>query len=701
MRPGIEPAGVDWPSAPAAVRAAVATPAARSRTARQALWPALVTGLTVAAATVGLWQALLAQERFETERAVALNLETVRNEIGSRMDSRILALVRMARRWETRGRPPRPEWEADAALYLGHDAGYVAIARVEADLRATWIVPQLSGRAPDATELLGARQRPALESARAHRGVTLTHPFDLPTADRAVMVNVPVFQGEAFDGFIAGVFRVRTALATILVPAIAPRHTIAVFAGQEELYRRAWDAGRTAEAWGQEAAVALPGVTWRVRVSPAEDLVAQRSPLPRAILAGGLALALLLALTVRFAQVARLRARETDSANRTLTRLVAEHELANDRLRKLSRAVEQSPTMVIITDREGAIEYVNPRFTQVTGYALDEMAGCNPRLLKSGETPPEEYRRLWRTITAGGEWRGVIRNRKKGGELFWVRSAVSPIRDAREVITHFLAEQEDITEHKRLEEQVVEHNREMAESQALAAMGRAASMIAHDLRNPLSSIKMGLQILSRKPAHGGTAAEQELLEIAQGQVRYMEEVLSDLLSYSLPDALKPEWLSMEKLLDTALMLSQKEIEERRVRVTTHYQPGLPLLYGDSNKLRQALTNLIVNGAQAADGVASSNPTLVVDARLSLGTSDRPSIQIEICDNGCGIAAECADRVFEPFFTTRAQGTGLGLSIARRIIDQHKGSIRLQPELPRGTRVTVVLPLDAVGIRNGA
>jgi len=698
MLPAIDPAAADRPSAPETAAAPAAGAYAKARTTA---WPALLAGFVVAAATLGLWQALLAQERSETERAVALNVETVRNEISSRMDSRVLALVRMARRWEMRGRPPRSEWEADADLYLGHDAGYVAIARVEPDLRASWVAQQRAGRVLRGEELLGDRERATLETARARRDVMLTHSFSLPATDRSIMVTVPVFQGEAFDGFIVGVFRAQAALATILVPSIAPRHAIAVYDGGDELYRRDPGGGRAAEDWSQETGVPLAGVTWRVRVAPHEEVVAQRSPLARSVLTGGLALALLLALTVRFAQVARLRAHETDSANRALTRVVAKHELASDRLRKLSRAVEQSPTMVIITDLQGAIEYVNPRFTQVTGYALDEVAGRNPRLLKSGETSPEEYRRLWRTITAGGEWRGVLHNRRKSGELFWVRSAISPIRDAQDAITHFLAESEDITEHRRLEEQVVEHNREMAESQALAAMGRAASMIAHDLRNPLSSIKMGLQILSRKPAHGGTAAEQELLEISQGQVRYMEEVLSDLLSYSLPDALKPEWLSMEKLLDTALMLSQKEIQEHRVRVTTHYQPGLPLLYGDANKLRQALTNLIVNGAQAADGVEKSSPTLVVDARLSLGATDRPSIQVEICDNGCGIPAGHADRVFEPFFTTRAQGTGLGLSIARRIIDQHKGSIRLLPEPPGGTRVTVVLPLEAVGDRNGA
>jgi signal transduction histidine kinase len=181
----------------------------------------------------------------------------------------------------------------------------------------------------------------------------------------------------------------------------------------------------------------------------------------------------------------------------------------------------------------------------------------------------------------------------------------------------------------------------------------------------------------------------------------MEEVLADLLSYSLPDALNPEWLSMDKLLDTAVMLSQKQIEEHKVRVKTHYQPGLPLLCGDANKLRQAFVNLIANAAQATAGLEKARPALVIDARLRLPGEDGPSIQVEICDNGCGVAPEYLDKVFEPFFTTRAQGTGLGLPIAKRIIDQHRGSISLQPEPPGGTRVTVVLPLAPADRRHGS
>lgn len=663
-------------------------------------WLAVLIGFTVVAATLGLWRALIAQERAEMERTVVLNLETVRNEINSRMDSRILALVRMARRWEMRGQPPRAEWESDAKLYLSHDAGYLAIARLEPELSISWLVPQEASRGLRGADFAGGRQRNALQQARLQRGVTLTPPFGLTTGDQALLVNVPLFRGEVFDGFIVGVFQVKATLQAILRPSIAPRYAIAVYGGGEEIYRRDGGGGRSAQDWGQEATVELHGVTWRVRVWPDEQLVEQRSPLAQAVLVGGLALALLLALTVRFAQMARLRARETVSINRELERMVAEHQQTNEWLRKLTRAVEQSPSMVLITDRHGAIEYVNPKFTQITGYTLEEIAEENPRLLKSGEADPEEYQRLWQTITAGEEWRGVLHDKKKNGELFWVHSAISPIRNARGAITHFLAEMEDITERKRLEQQVAERNRDIAKSQALAAMGQAASMIAHDLRNPLSSIKMALQMLRKKPPQSWTEAERELLQISQEQERYMEETLSDLLSYSRPDALMPEWLSVDKLLDTAVMLSQKQIEEHRVRVKTHYQPGLPMLYGDANKLRQTFVNLIVNAAQATAVLNQATSTLVIDARLRLTLEGEPSIQIEICDNGSGVAPEHLDKVFEPFFTTRTQGTGLGLPIARRIIDQHQGSISLQPEHPMGTRVTVVLPLQPVDNRHG-
>ncbi len=131
---------------------------------------------------------------------------------------------------------------------------------------------------------------------------------------------------------------------------------------------------------------------------------------------------------------------------------ITAHKQTEEELRKTSQAVEQSPVSIVITDLEARIEYVNPKFVTLTGYSAAEVLGQNPRLLKSGETPPERYRELWETITAGREWRGEFHNRKKNGELYWELASVSPIKNQDGVITHYLAVKEDITERKKAEE---------------------------------------------------------------------------------------------------------------------------------------------------------------------------------------------------------------------------------------------------------
>jgi PAS domain S-box-containing protein len=133
---------------------------------------------------------------------------------------------------------------------------------------------------------------------------------------------------------------------------------------------------------------------------------------------------------------------------------VTERKHAEQALQKVSRAVEQSPSTVVITDVEGHIEYVNPKFTQTTGYTEEEAMGLNPRVLKSGDQPAEFYKDLWDTITAGREWHGEFRNRRKNGSLYWEMASISPIRSVQGEITHFVAVKEDVTEHKRMEAEI-------------------------------------------------------------------------------------------------------------------------------------------------------------------------------------------------------------------------------------------------------
>jgi PAS domain S-box-containing protein len=153
------------------------------------------------------------------------------------------------------------------------------------------------------------------------------------------------------------------------------------------------------------------------------------------------------------------------SGNRDIT----ERKQIEEKLRQLSIAVEQSPASIVITDRAGDIEYVNPKFVNVTGYTLAEALGKNPRILKSGEKGPEAYRELWQTITAGKEWSGEFHNKKKNGELYWEIASISPIRDLAGRITHYVAVKEDITARKQTE---AERDR-----------------LIHDLQDALANVK--------------------------------------------------------------------------------------------------------------------------------------------------------------------------------------------------------------------
>lgn len=371
---------------------------------------------------------------------------------------------------------------------------------------------------------------------------------------------------------------------------------------------------------------------------------------------------------------------------------VTERRRVEQQVRKLSRAVEQGPAIVVITDRAGRIEYVNRKFSEVTGYRFDEVRGRNPRLLKSGETSPEDYRQLWQALGDGGEWRGVFHNRRKDGSLYWESAQISALRDVDGRVTHYIAVKEDITERRRLQQEVDARSQELARAQALAAMGQMSTMLAHDLRNPLSSVKMAVQILG-KQARGDEA--QELAAIGQEQVRYMEDIISDMLTYSRPGELKTGWLSADKLIAGVIGTVRRRIVEYGAEVETDCPPGLPTFPGDASKLRQALSNLLVNALQATADRPPGVRRVIVDAALE-SAEDGRCIRFRVCDNGPGIDPAVRDRLFEPFFTTRTRGTGLGLAIVRQLVDLHGGRIDLLPGDGGGTCAVLTLPLVPPG-----
>ena len=207
-------------------------------------------------------------------------------------------------------------------------------------------------------------------------------------------------------------------------------------------------------------------------------------------------------------------------------------------LGKLFQAIQQSPTSVVITDRTGKIEYVNPKFTDVTGYTLAETIGQNPRILKSGYTPPEQYTELWATITEGRVWRGEFRNKKKNGELFWELASIAPVKDGG-TITNFVAVKEDITHRKEMEEQ-------LRQSQKMEALGQLTGGIAHDFNNLLAIIIGNLQLLNEQLTIDPKI--RAMLDDAIWSARRAGELTRRLLAFARRQPLKPDIINLNEVI---------------------------------------------------------------------------------------------------------------------------------------------------------
>jgi two-component system NtrC family sensor kinase len=293
---------------------------------RTRLFPLLV-GVAAFTVTLILWQTLIAQERALIAPSVESVRTDVHNTVVAQMQSRVAVLKRMARRMETDGKPGAERWAEEVVLYLEHYPELHAVAWVDPTLMLRRIVPRESNQ-PRASPspLFGEQQRLAMELARDSRETTASRVFDLPQGGVGVQLSVPIFQGTRFDGCIIGIFRLGQLFDTILA-GVAHEYSIALFEGEREIYGRNLKRGAYEQIWGQETAFGLNGVTWRIRLWPTRERVAQlRSALPEVVLAVGLLTGLLLAIAVHYASTARQRAMVVERVNRKLHDEISGHE---------------------------------------------------------------------------------------------------------------------------------------------------------------------------------------------------------------------------------------------------------------------------------------------------------------------------------------------------------------------------------------
>ncbi|MBI2944471.1 MAG: response regulator [Candidatus Wallbacteria bacterium] len=356
-------------------------------------------------------------------------------------------------------------------------------------------------------------------------------------------------------------------------------------------------------------------------------------------------------------------------------------------LRLLSQAVEDSPAVVMITNPKGQIEYVNPRFTQVTGFESAEVINQTPSLLNSGHHPSEYFAELWQTLLGGKPWSGEMCNRKKSGETYWQSASIAPVRGEDEEISHFVAVTEDITDRRQFVEQI--KDAKVAAEAANRAKSAFLASMSHEIRTPMNAILGFTELLLRDEKT--TPAQRERLELIDRAADHLLGLINDILEMSKIEAgratLNLSTFDLERAVGDVAQMFEMRCQRKGLLFTVEREPGLPrAVRGDEGKLRQILINLLGNAVKFTSvGVVS----------LAVGRRSGSLTQLfaEVRDTGPGIAEADRGRLFQHFSQTEVGmraggGTGLGLAICRSYALLLGGDVTCSSELGRGSTFTL-------------
>jgi len=382
------------------------------------------------------------------------------------------------------------------------------------------------------------------------------------------------------------------------------------------------------------------------------------------------------------------RTEELSNSNTKLKQEIAERKNVEELLRKYFQSILQSPIAIIITELDGTIEFVNPKFSEYSGYSYEEAIGQNPRMLKSEKTPPETHKELWATITAGKVWKGELCNKKKNGELYWEFAKILPLKSQDGLITNFMAFKEDITRRKLLEKKSLR-------SRKLETIGQIAGGVAHEVRNPLNAILSITEALFKEKEIADNPEFEPFIQHIRTQVNRLAHLMNELLDLgnTIPTSnilSVPLFEVCQEAID--LWNLSGSAQKIPVILTADSDPLQSSVMADRGRLVQIIFNLLENAAQHSPGDA--------DITLHISATDTydpptPMAVIRISDAGSGIPNESLDQVFDPFYTGRRGGTGLGLALVKHFVEDMGGSVVLfNNDPPPGCSAEVHIPRAA-------
>jgi PAS domain S-box-containing protein len=334
-------------------------------------------------------------------------------------------------------------------------------------------------------------------------------------------------------------------------------------------------------------------------------------------------------------------------------------------------ALDQS-TIVAFTDAKGKITSVNDKFCEISKYSREEIIGKDHNILNSGLHGKEFFKNLWKTIGEGNVWKGEIRNRAKDGTFYWVDTTIVPFLNEQGRPYQYVAIRNDITERKKTEE--VLHRQDK-----LAAVGQLAAGVAHEIRNPLTSMKGYAEFLTLDE----TDPERlEFMNIILDEIERVNMIVEDFMVLAKPKAVELEEKNVVPVIKDVVSLLEFEARKKHVRLSFDCTHEIIQIECDENRLKQVFLNFIKNGIEAMPNGGELHVKTIINDN---------NVHISIQDTGVGISKEKLKKLGEPFFTTKKNGNGLGLMVSFKIIESHHGKVFVESEPNKGTTFNILLP----------
>jgi PAS domain S-box-containing protein len=374
-----------------------------------------------------------------------------------------------------------------------------------------------------------------------------------------------------------------------------------------------------------------------------------------------------------------------------IVRDITERKKAETQLKTLSKAVENASAMIVITDPEATIQYVNKKFTDVTGYTPDEVVGKNPNILSTKLLPDEFYQDLWETIKSGKEWQGEFINKRKNGDVYYESALISSITNRKGEILHFIGIKNDITQEKKAKEELLKAKQEA--EMANKAKSEFLANMSHEIRTPMNAVIGFSDILSQNLKDSKNLS---YISSIKSSSKTLLNLINDILDLSKIEAgqmkVEPEPTNLKNLIDEIIQIFSLKIQQKGLEIIVDIDPDIPeYLSLDELRARQIFLNVFGNAVKFTE----KGYIKVILERIS-HTSDKIDIVCHIEDSGIGISPENQKEIFEAFKQQSSQsnrkygGTGLGLSITKRLLEIQGGEIKLQSEPGKGSCFSLYL-----------